>query len=163
MKSASHPPRLAQALVSWLLHGEVREIVLGDLDEEFTRSLETGAAPSAVRRRYWRQALASVVARCSGERPETIDRLRLKMPVDRRRSLMNLWLRDLRYACRLVRRQPAFSAAAILTLAIGIGATTAVFTVVYGVLLRPLPYRDPARLTMSFYAHHGEVSPCCLP
>src|SRR5215471_6320333 len=76
---------------------------------------------------------------------------------------MNLWLRDFRYACRILRRQPAFSGVAILTLAIGIGATTAVFSVVYGVLLRPLPYRDPARLMMLFYGHQGRVSPWLSP
>ena len=76
---------------------------------------------------------------------------------------MNLWFRDVCYACRLLRRQPAFSGVAILTLALGIGATTAVFTVVYGVLLRPLPYRDPARLMMLFYGHQGRVSPWLSP
>src|SRR4051812_38297913 len=77
--------------------------------------------------------------------------------------LMNSWFRDLRYACRLLWRQPAFSGVAILTLALGIGATTAVFTVVYGVLLRPLPYRDPDRLMMLLYGHHGRVSPWLSP
>ena len=76
---------------------------------------------------------------------------------------MSLWFRDLRYACRLLGRQPAFSGIAVLTLAVGIGATTAVFTVVYGVLLRPLPYRDPARLMMLFYGHQGRVSPWLSP
>jgi len=76
---------------------------------------------------------------------------------------MGLWLRDLRYACRLLRRQPAFSSVAILTLALGIGATTAVFTVVYGVMLRRLPYRDPDRLMMVFYGHQGRVSPWLSP
>src|SRR5215212_378707 len=76
---------------------------------------------------------------------------------------MILWFRDFRFACRLLRRQPAFSGVAILTLALGIGATTAVFTVVYGVLLRPLPYRDPARLVMALYGHQGRVSPWLSP
>ena len=53
---------------------------------------------------------------------------------------------DLRLAARSLRREPLFSAMALLTLAIGIGATTAVFSLVDGVLLRPLPYPDPSRL-----------------
>ena len=163
MKTPSAPPRLARALVSWLLRGEMGEVVLGDLDEEFARRLEGGATPSRARRRYWRQALASIVAGVSREPSECIDPLRLHTPANAKGTLMNLWLRDLRYAARLVRRQPAFSGAAILTLAIGIGATTAVFTVVYGVLLRPLPYRDPTRVTLLFYGHQGEVSPWLSP
>lgn len=47
---------------------------------------------------------------------------------------------------RLLRRTPGFAAAAILTVALGIGATTAMFSVVYGVVLKPLPYGDPDRL-----------------
>jgi putative ABC transport system permease protein len=76
---------------------------------------------------------------------------------------MSLLLWDVRHAWRLLRRQPAFTAVAILTLALGIGATTAVFTIVYGVLLRPLPYRDPSQLVMLFYGHHGNVSPWFSP
>ena len=72
-------------------------------------------------------------------------------------------LENLRHASRVLRRQPGFSGVAILTLALGIGATTAVFTVVYGVLLRPLPYRDPGRLVMLQYGHHGRVSPWYSP
>ena len=53
---------------------------------------------------------------------------------------------DVRVTSRMIRRSPGFALAAIATLALGIGATTAVFTVVNGVLIRPLPYPDPERL-----------------
>src|SRR5271165_3182546 len=55
---------------------------------------------------------------------------------------------DLRQALRLMRRRPGLSVVVILTLALGIGATTAIFSLISAVLLRPLPYRDPGRLAM---------------
>src|SRR5215510_15046226 len=66
-------------------------------------------------------------------------------------------LRNFRYALRQFRLSPVFTATAILTLALGIGGTTAIFTLIHAVMLRALPVGDPARLYRI-----GDSSTCCV-
>ncbi|HXW93597.1 MAG TPA: ABC transporter permease [Terriglobales bacterium] len=70
---------------------------------------------------------------------------------------MRILVQDLRYAVRQLRKSPGFTLTAVMTLALGIGANTAIFTLVHGILLRSLPVADPARLYRI-----GDTDDCCV-
>jgi putative ABC transport system permease protein len=101
-------------------------------------------APGAARREFraeWEAELAidPSFGRALGAVPDAWYLFRQQWSLD-------MMLQDIRYAARLLGRRPAYTAVVLLTLAIGIGATTAMFSVINGVLIRPLPYPDAGRL-----------------
>src|ERR1044071_264061 len=68
---------------------------------------------------------------------------------------METFFKDLRYGVRMLLKRPAFTAIAVVTLALGIGANTAIFSVVNSILLRPLPYKNPERIMRVGEHHEG--------
>jgi predicted permease len=136
--------RFALLVIGALTPGPEREWVLGDTLEEFQR-LE-GSAGATAARRWLRREMWRVVAHAPVHRM-AVRRLPDLGGARGDRFMSTLW-QDVRYTFRLLGRSPGFTAIAIATLSIGIGANTAVFAVVNAVLLKPLPFQDADRLML---------------
>lgn len=125
------PPRGAAWFLDAVLPpGEHGQMIRGDLLEEFRLRAST-QSPRSARAWYRRQAL-SLGWRYGWRR--------------QRASRIDTLARDIRFAIRTLSRSRRFTAAAVATLTIGIGASTAIFSIVHGILLRPLPYPESDRL-----------------
>jgi putative ABC transport system permease protein len=139
---STDPPPLASWLLARRLSAEWCDFILGDLEEEFAK--RSVHSPLAARAWFWWQTLRCLAAP-PADRPGP---LRVRSPQGD--SRMRTLLADLRYSLRVVSRAPSFAVAVVGVLAIGIGANTAIFSIVNAVLLRPLPFEEPERLVRLF-------------
>jgi putative ABC transport system permease protein len=149
MRATARPPALAEWLLARSLpDGPAAEAALGDLQEEF-EARAGGSAPWAASLWYTREAW-SLARAFRQERLRHAAVLREARAREARRgdSTMRTLYEDIRFAARALARRPVFAAVVALTLALGIGGNVALFSVVDGVLLRPLPYADPDRLVI---------------
>ena len=146
--SRGAPPRVAEGLLERALgKHETSAAILGDLAEEHEDLLRR-SGERAADRWYWCEALRLAarvtLRRASASEPQH----HAARPRSQERNPMTHTLRNLRLAARSLRRQPLFAIAVVTTVAVALGANTAVFSVLDAIVLRPLPVPDADRLAV---------------
>jgi putative ABC transport system permease protein len=138
------PPAIAVWILSRIVRASERNALLGDLEESFCTEILPARGAPAARRWYWAQTLRAPLFLGANEPKQ-----RTASSPHGDGPMLNT-LTDLRFALRMLARQPGFTALALLTLAVGIGATTAIFSAVYPIIVEPLPYPHADRVHMVY-------------
>jgi putative ABC transport system permease protein len=133
----NRPPLAARLLLVLLVPRRLYEAIAGDLEERWHESGGQNAD-------FWAGAIRSI-ADCWRDRLT-----RQAIPRESRGGIMRALVYDVRYGVRMMVKNPGFTIAAVITLGIGIGATTAIFSMVNAFSLKPLSFRDPSRVTFVF-------------
>ncbi|MGH9794498.1 MAG: ABC transporter permease, partial [Candidatus Acidiferrales bacterium] len=147
------PPRFAKWLLACVLPRANYKYMLGDLDEEYAERVRGPQGVRGARRWYWRQIRTAMT---QSRPPRGVER---DGSIPRRATMLDTLRQDVTYAVRSLRRQPAFTAVVVLTLALGIGANTAIFSLLDAVVLRSMPVERPEELALLHVQYEDGLDP----